>query len=94
MRGCELSSKVKILYVFGVKESLILDFEDHDDARCAAELGGGNPFATAIMDFVLVPTHEGVFTCLPPATWLTAQRSWIWNDSVTGASSVTNTAEI
>ena len=43
--------------VFGVKESLILDFEDHDDLRRAAELGVGNPFATATMDFVLVPTR-------------------------------------
>ncbi len=39
--------------VFGVKESLILDFEDCDDPKRAAQLGVRNPFATATMDFVL-----------------------------------------
>jgi catechol 1,2-dioxygenase len=39
--------------VFGVKESLIVDFEDHDDPDRASQLGVGNPFATVVMDFVL-----------------------------------------
>lgn len=39
--------------VFGVKESLIVDFEDHDDPERASQLGVGNPFATVVMDFVL-----------------------------------------
>lgn len=45
--------------VMGVKEDLIVDFEDHDDPKRAAELGVGNPFATVTMDFVLVPEHGG-----------------------------------
>jgi catechol 1,2-dioxygenase len=44
--------------VFGVKESLILDFEDNDDQERASQLGVGNPFATATMDFVLVPSNS------------------------------------
>jgi protocatechuate 3,4-dioxygenase beta subunit len=43
--------------VFGVKESLIIDFEDHDDPTRAAELGLGNPFAAVTMNFVLVPSR-------------------------------------
>ncbi len=39
--------------VFGVKESLIIDFPRHDDRARAAELGVGNPFSTAEYDFVL-----------------------------------------
>ncbi len=44
--------------VFGVKESLIIDFDDHDDPKQAAELGVGNPFATVTMNFVLVPQRQ------------------------------------
>lgn len=40
--------------VFGVKESLVIGFEKHDDSKQAAELGLGNPFYTAEQDFVLV----------------------------------------
>lgn len=42
--------------VFGVKESLILDFVEQDDSSRAAELGVGSPFCTAEMDFILAPT--------------------------------------
>jgi catechol 1,2-dioxygenase len=45
--------------VFGVKESLILDFEDHNDQERASQLGIGNPFATVTMDFVLVSSQLG-----------------------------------
>lgn len=40
--------------VFGVKESLIIDFPKHDDAARAKELNVGNPFHTAEHEFVLV----------------------------------------
>lgn len=40
--------------VFGVKESLIIDFPRHDDPARAKVLGVGNPFFTAEHDFVLV----------------------------------------
>jgi catechol 1,2-dioxygenase len=40
--------------VFGVKESLIGDFRQHDDPARAAELGLGNPFWTLAADFTLV----------------------------------------
>lgn len=40
--------------VFGVKESLIIDFPRHDDPARAKTLGVGNPFFTAEHDFVLV----------------------------------------
>jgi len=39
--------------VFGVKESLIIDFPEFDDPKKAAELGIGNPFCTTTYDFVL-----------------------------------------
>ena len=39
--------------VFGVKESLIVDFIDHDDPMEAARLGLANPFAVATFDFIL-----------------------------------------
>jgi protocatechuate 3,4-dioxygenase beta subunit len=42
--------------VFGVKESLILDFIEHDDPSRANELGVEAPFCTAEMDFVLART--------------------------------------
>ena len=45
--------------VFGVKESLIIDFVEHDDAKEAARLGVGNPFCTASFDFVLQKEGEG-----------------------------------
>ena len=40
--------------VFGVKQSLIIPFVRHDDAREAARLGVANPYYTAAYDFVLV----------------------------------------
>jgi catechol 1,2-dioxygenase len=40
--------------VFGVKDSLIVDFVPHDDPAEAKRLGLGNPFATAEHDFTLV----------------------------------------
>jgi hydroxyquinol 1,2-dioxygenase len=40
--------------VFGVKESLIIDFDKQDDAARAKTLGVQNPFYTASHDFVLV----------------------------------------
>ncbi len=43
--------------VFGVKETLIIDFEDHNEPERAAKLGIGNPFATVTMNFVLVPSR-------------------------------------
>jgi protocatechuate 3,4-dioxygenase beta subunit len=39
--------------VFGVKEELIIDFAEQDNAAEAAKLGVGNPFFTATYDFVL-----------------------------------------
>jgi protocatechuate 3,4-dioxygenase beta subunit len=39
--------------VFGVKEELIVDFEEHDDQAEAERQGVGNPFFTANYDFVL-----------------------------------------
>ena len=39
--------------VFGVKEALIIDFDEHDDPAAAAKHGVGNPFFTANYDFVL-----------------------------------------
>jgi catechol 1,2-dioxygenase len=41
--------------VFGVKDSLIVDFVPHDDSAEAKRLGLGNPYSTAEHDFVLVP---------------------------------------
>jgi len=40
--------------VFGVKDSLIVPFVQHDDAEEAVRLGLGNPYYTAEYDFVLV----------------------------------------
>ncbi len=39
--------------VFGVKDSLVIDFIEHDDPAEAAKQGVGNPFYTATYDFVL-----------------------------------------
>ena len=39
--------------VFGVKDSLIIDFVEHDDPAQASKQGVGNPFFTATYDFVL-----------------------------------------
>jgi protocatechuate 3,4-dioxygenase beta subunit len=39
--------------VFGVKEELIIDFVEHNDAAEAAKQGVGNPFFTATYDFIL-----------------------------------------
>jgi len=39
--------------VFGVKESLVADFQTVDDAKKAAELGFPNPFISVHWDFVL-----------------------------------------
>lgn len=39
--------------VFGVKESLIIDFARHDDPEQAKALGVANPFSSAEHDFVL-----------------------------------------
>jgi catechol 1,2-dioxygenase len=39
--------------VFGVKDSLVVDFVRHDDSARAKTLGLGNPFYTAEHDFVL-----------------------------------------
>ena len=44
--------------VFGVKESLIVDFERQDDPDKAKTLGVENPFCTATYDFVLVTSHS------------------------------------
>lgn len=44
--------------VFGVKESLIIDFQDHDDVAEARRQGVANPFATASFDFVLMKEGE------------------------------------
>ena len=41
--------------VFGVKESLIGKFEQHDNPERADELGVSNPFWTVETDFVLTP---------------------------------------
>lgn len=41
--------------VFGVKESLVGDFRQHDDVARAAELEVGNPFWTLAHDFTLAP---------------------------------------
>jgi catechol 1,2-dioxygenase len=40
--------------VFGVKESLIIDFNDRDDEKQAAEFGVANPFCIAEQNFVLL----------------------------------------
>lgn len=40
--------------VFGVKDSLVVDFVKHDDAGEAKKLGLGNPYYTAEHDFALV----------------------------------------
>lgn len=40
--------------VFGVKESLIIDFSEHEEATSAKELGVASPFFTAEYEFVLV----------------------------------------
>jgi catechol 1,2-dioxygenase len=40
--------------VFGVKDSLVVDFVSHDDPAAAKRLGLGNPFYTAEHDFTLV----------------------------------------
>lgn len=44
--------------VFGVKESLIRDFERHDDPALAARLGTANPFWKVETDFVLAPVDR------------------------------------
>lgn len=44
--------------VFGVKEDLIADFREVDDADRAAELGFGNPFEAVNCDFVLVTPEQ------------------------------------
>lgn len=41
--------------VFGVRDSLIVDFVPTDDAGTASRLGLGNPYYAATHDFVLVP---------------------------------------
>ena len=41
--------------VFGVKDSLIVDFARHDDPREMAERGVAEPFYTAEYEFVLEP---------------------------------------
>ena len=45
--------------VFGVKDSLIIDFVEHDDAAKATVLGVPNPYCTAQFDFVLQAAGEG-----------------------------------
>ena len=45
--------------VFGVKESLIIDFNEKDDPKEAARLGVANPFCTAVFDFVLQKQGDG-----------------------------------
>jgi len=45
--------------VFGVKESLIIDFIEKDDPGEAARLGVANPFCTANFDFVLQKEGDG-----------------------------------
>lgn len=40
--------------VFGVKESLIADFEQHDVSSLARKLGVSNPFRSVEANFVLV----------------------------------------
>jgi hydroxyquinol 1,2-dioxygenase len=45
--------------VFGVKESLIADFQHVDDSARAKELGFANPFWSVNWDFVLAPALEG-----------------------------------
>jgi hypothetical protein len=42
--------------VFGVKESLIVDFLKHDDPKEMQERGVSEPFYTAEYDFVLEPS--------------------------------------
>jgi catechol 1,2-dioxygenase len=42
--------------VFGVKDSLVVDFVAHDNPDQAKRLGMGNPFSTAEHDFILVPS--------------------------------------
>jgi hydroxyquinol 1,2-dioxygenase len=46
--------------VFGVKESLIVDFARNDSEEAAARLGVTAPFYTACYEFVLVPAGAGV----------------------------------
>jgi len=49
--------------VFGVKDSLIVPFVQHDDAGEAARLGLGNPYYTVDYDFVLVrPSNANELT--------------------------------
>ena len=43
--------------VFGVKESLIVDFQRHEDPAEIAERGTGRPFRTAEYDFILEPSR-------------------------------------
>jgi catechol 1,2-dioxygenase len=45
--------------VFGVKDSLVVDFVRHDDPAAAARLGLGNPFYTAEHDFILARPDDG-----------------------------------
>lgn len=45
--------------VFGVKESLIADYRQADDAARAAELGLPNPFWSVTCDFVLARPRQG-----------------------------------
>jgi hydroxyquinol 1,2-dioxygenase len=45
--------------VFGVKESLIADFQKVDDSARAKELGFANPFWSVNWDFVLAPAQAG-----------------------------------
>jgi catechol 1,2-dioxygenase len=44
--------------VFGVKDSLIVDFVAEDDPSEAKRLGLRNPFSTAAHDFILVPRSK------------------------------------
>jgi len=44
--------------VFGVKESLIVDVDHHDDPAKAAALGVADPFWTVETDFVLTPAKS------------------------------------
>jgi catechol 1,2-dioxygenase len=45
--------------VFGVKESLVADFQHVDDPARAKELGFANPFWSVNWDFVLAPAKAG-----------------------------------
>jgi protocatechuate 3,4-dioxygenase beta subunit len=44
--------------VFGVKDSLVVDFVTRDDPAEAKRLGLSNPFVTADHDFILVPSAD------------------------------------